>query len=74
MKIVTKEPGMRRCRICDVPDENGLCSPCEELEMRVDTLISCEPERAVQYLEHKLNATKQKMTEERLEAKVAVNG
>ena len=64
---------MRTCRICDVPDENGLCAPCEDLEKRVDSLISCEPEKAAQYLEHKLNLIKQKQTEELPDAAIAVN-
>ncbi len=46
---------MYRCRICDVPDEDGFCAPCEDLERRLNTLISCEPERAALYLEYKLN-------------------
>ncbi len=45
---------MYQCRICDVPDEDGFCAPCEDLEKRLDTLISCEPERAALYLEYKL--------------------
>ncbi|PCI21906.1 MAG: hypothetical protein COB67_13720 [SAR324 cluster bacterium] len=53
---------MYKCRICEVPDENGFCPPCQELEKRVDSLISCEPERAALYLAQKLSQVRQEAT------------
>ena len=54
---------MYRCRICDVPDEDELCPPCLDLEKRLDSLISCEPERALLYIEHKLRVAIERVRE-----------
>lgn len=52
---------MNKCRICDVPDEQEICAPCLEMEMRIDNFIACEPEKAVSYLEKKLKDLKQEL-------------